>query len=295
MKQVFLIHAHKDLDQLNALAAQLADPDFTVYVNLDLKSAIDPAQVSAQARLVRRRIPVHWGDFSQVQATLNSLAQIVAEVPDFGKVVFLSAQDFPLLPNAQLKQALAASAGSELLECAPVGPEGWDCGHRYQYFHRPAGGRLAVLACKIGARAMRLAGLRRRMPDRLRPYGGSSWWALSRPCIESVLAAASAPALLRFFRSVSCPDELFFQTLIMNSPFAARVVPDNFRYIQWPASGARNPMILEAADFPRIAASGAHFCRKIDAAASAALVPLLLGLKQQRQQASAQGGNRPPI
>jgi hypothetical protein len=292
MKQVFLIHAHKDLDQLNALAGQLADPDFIIYVNVDLKSAIDVAAISPQLRQVQRRIPIHWGDFSQVQATLNSLAQIVAEVPAFDKVVFVSAQDFPLLPNDQLKRALAAAAGSELLETTPVGPEGWACAHRYQYFHRPAGGALATLACKLGARAMRLAGLRRKMVRGLRPYGGSSWWALSRPCIETILATVAAdPALVRFFRSVACPDELFFQTLVMNSAFAPRVVPDNFRYIQWPDSGARNPMILDAADFPRIAASGAHFCRKIDAAASAALVPLLERLKQQR----AQAGNRPPL
>lgn len=292
MKQVFLIHAHKDLDQLNALAGQLADPDFIIYANVDLKSAIEVGRIRAHVRLVRARIAIHWGDFSQVQATLNSLAQIMAEVPDFDKVVFVSAQDFPLLPNSQLKRELAAAAAHELLESTPVGPEGWACAHRYQYFHRPAGAPLARLACKLGARAMRLAGLKRKMVAGLRPYGGSSWWALSRPCIAHILAAVAAdPALVRFFRSVSCPDELFFQTLVMNSGFAPRVVPNNFRFIQWPASGARNPKILDAADYPRIAASGAHFCRKIDAAASAALVPLLERLKQQRSQA----GGGPPL
>ena len=99
MKQVFLIQAHKDLGQLNALVEQLRDDDFLVYVNLDRKCDIDPAGVDPRARLVNKRIDVHWGAFSQVQATLNSLAQIVAEVPEFDKVLFLSAQDFPLLSN----------------------------------------------------------------------------------------------------------------------------------------------------------------------------------------------------
>ena len=40
------------------------------------------------------------------EATLASLRQILLEQPDFDKVIFLSAQDFPLLPNALLKREL---------------------------------------------------------------------------------------------------------------------------------------------------------------------------------------------
>jgi hypothetical protein len=72
---------------------------------------------------------------------------------------------------------------------------------------------------------------------------------------------------------------MFFQTLVMNSPFAGRVLGRNFRYVQWPAHGARNPKILDEGDFERIAASHAHFCRKIDSQVSASLVPRLLALR----------------
>ena len=282
MKQVILIHAHKDLQQLNALVDQLVDEDFIIYVNVDRKSAIDVTQLHPAAHLVRKRIDIHWGDFSQVQATLNSLAEIVAAVPEFDKVLFVSAQDFPLLANAQLKRELAKVAGQELLDCVAVGPQGWACDHRYQYFHPPAGsGRFASLACRLGARAMRSAGVKRSMVNGYQPYGGSSWWALSRDCVRAILDRVAAdPRVLRFFRSVSCPDELFFQTLVMNSRFGARVLSNNFRYVQWPASGARNPQVLQEADYERIRQSGAHFCRKIDMAASAQLLPLLLRLKE---------------
>jgi hypothetical protein len=283
MKQVFLIHAHKDLGQLNALVAELAEEDMPVFVNVDLKSSIDLAQVDRRARLVQKRIPIYWGDFSQVQATLHSLAEIVAAVPDFDKVSFVSAQDFPLLPNALLKRELDRSRGTELMECVRVGQSGWACQERYQYFHFPRAGRAGRLAARALARAMRLLGLRRRMVHGWQPYGGSSWWALSRDCIVHLLAQLEAdPSIVRFFRTVSCSDELFFQTLVMASPFAASVVPDNFRFIAWPEGGARNPKVLDTQDFSRIAASHAHFCRKLDPAASAGLLPLLQGLRQSR-------------
>lgn len=278
MKQVFLIQAHKDPGQLDALVEQLRDDDFLVYVNLDRKSGIDPAAISPHARLVRRRIDVHWGGFSQVQAVLNSLEQILAEVPEFDKLVFLSAQDFPLLSNARLKRELDALRGRELLDTVAIGrgPGQWAADFRYQYFYRAHSPTPLRLGYGLINRLMRVTGRVRRMPGALQPWGGSSWWALSRDCVAALLARLRRePRLLRFFRSVACPDEMFFQTLVMNSPFAGRVLGHNFRYVQWPEKGARHPKILVEADFERIAASQAHFCRKIDSRASAGLVARL--------------------
>jgi hypothetical protein len=282
MKQVFLIAAHKDPVQLNALVEQLRDDDFLIYVHLDAKGAIDPAGVHPAARLVGERVAVHWGCFSQVEATLGSLRQIVAEVPDFDKVLFLSAQDFPLLSNPALKAALDGLRGRELLDTVAIGrePGQWAADYRYRYFYRPDAARLLRLACALANRAMRACGIARRLPGGLVPYGGSSWWALSRDCVRALLARVERePGLLRFFRSVSCPDEMFFQTLVMNSRFRERVLAENFRYVQWPEQGARNPKILDEHDFERIAASKAHFCRKIDSRASAGLLPRLAALR----------------
>ena len=280
--QVFLIQAHKDLDQLNTLVEQLRDDAFVVYVNLDRKCALDPGDVHPYARQVARRVDVHWGTFSQVQAVLNALAQIDAEVPAYDKVTFLSAQDFPLLSNARLKTALARLSGHELLDVTPIGtaPGQWAAASRYQYFWADQGSLARHLACRAVNRMLRAAGRTRRLPGGMQAYGGSSWWALSQACIRHVLGRVDrAPGLARFFRHCACPDELFFQTLIMNSPFARRVLGHNFRYVQWPEHGARNPSILVEADVARIAASHAHFCRKLDSRLSAALLPHLLALR----------------
>lgn len=286
--QVFLIQAHKDIGQLNALVEHLRDDDFIVYVNLDRKCDLDPAAVHPAARLVRERIDVHWGTFSQVQAVLNSLRQILAEVPDFDKVLFLSAQDFPLLSNAALKDELARLRGRELLDTVAIGraPGEWAADYRYQYLYPQGGARLRRVACALANRAMRATGIKRRMPQGLQPWGGSSWWALSRDCVGMLLERAGRePGLVRFFGTVSCPDEMFYQTLVMNSPFRERVLGTNLRYVQWPEDGARNPKVLDEGDFDRIAASRAHFCRKLDSRASAGLMARLLALRAGARQA----------
>ena len=282
MKQVFLIHAHKDLDQINALVGHLLDDDFDVWINLDRKSTVDPARLHPGARRVERRIDVRWGDFSQVEATLNSLREIAAAVPAFDKVVFLSAQDFPLLPNPRLKQELARLSGRELLDVVPVAADGWPVAFRYQYFHR-APSRAARLACALANRVLRLSGRQRPMVAGMTPWGGSSWWALSRGCLLELLARVAAePAIVRFFRTVLCPDELFFQTLVMNSRWRDRVLAQNFRYIKWPAQAAPNPRVLEEGDFEAIRASDAHFCRKLDSTLSATLLARLVALRASR-------------
>ena len=283
MKQAFLICAHKDLDQLNGLVRQLCDPDFLVYVHLDRKSALDPARLHPTARPVRERVAVRWGDVSQVESVLTSMRQILLEVPDFDKLIFLSAQDFPLLPNHLLKADLARKRGYELIETAPIAADGWRVMHRYAYFHRDSGGLAERLACAAANRALRLLGRARHLPDGFVPYGGSCWWALSRNCVRELLRLADAhPRLLRFCRSVQSPDELFFQTLVMHSRFASSVLPDNFRYIAWPQDGACHPRVLDEGDLERIKASGAHFCRKLDSQASAALLPRLMAWKEGR-------------
>jgi hypothetical protein len=295
MKQVLLIHAHKDPDQLNTLVGQLCDEQFAIYVNLDRKSAIDPARLHPAATLVTRRVDVRWGGFSQVEAILNSLRQVAAEVPAFDKVVYLSAQDFPLLSNRRLQQELARVAGHELLDTMPIGADGWPVAFRYQYFYREGGGRAERLACALANRALRLAGRTRSPPAGLALYGGSSWWALSRDCIRALLARIERePAIVRFFKTVLCPDEMFFQTLVMNSPFGGRVLSQNFRYVRWPPHGARNPKVLDETDFEHIRASGAHFCRKLDSRLSAALLPRLMQLIQTPDPLSHGFALQPP-
>jgi hypothetical protein len=64
---------------------------------------------------------------------------------------------------------------------------------------------------------------------------------------------------------------MFFQTLVMASPFAHRALASSYRYVQWPAGSSRNAQVLAEADVERIRASGAHFCRKLEGVRSATL------------------------
>jgi hypothetical protein len=75
------------------------------------------------------------------------------------------------------------------------------------------------------------------------------------------------PDFVTFFRRVRVPDEIFFQTLVMNSPFRDRIT-DPLRYIAWDGD-SDNPRILTMADLDALMASSSLFARKFDPAVDA--------------------------
>jgi hypothetical protein len=105
--------------------------------------------------------------------------------------------------------------------------------------------------------------LRRRIPGGLAPYGGGAYWCFARPLVDYVQRfVTTSRDYVRFFEHVLIPDELFFQTLIMNSPLRDSIVNDNLRYLDWSREPA--PAVLGVGDLDRMLRSDKLFARKFD-------------------------------
>lgn len=83
------------------------------------------------------------------------------------------------------------------------------------------------------------------------------------------------PSASLLFEHTYCPEELYFQTVLMNSPHAGRVVNDNLRYILWEKRHGSLPAVLDESDFEPLKASGALFARKLSSPVSSGLMALL--------------------
>jgi hypothetical protein len=105
--------------------------------------------------------------------------------------------------------------------------------------------------------------LRRRIPGGLHPYGGSAYWCLEKTLVHFVHGyLRQNPDYVRFFEHVFVPDELFFQTIIMNSELRDTVENDDLRYLDWSREPA--PAVLTRGDLPALLESGQLFARKFD-------------------------------
>ena len=113
-------------------------------------------------------------------------------------------------------------------------------------------------------KAQKILGIKRRFrQDFPNLYCGSSWWTLSHPCMKFVVDYThSHPQFFNRFRYTFASTEMYFQTILMNSPFKHNVVNDNLRYIDWQHRNGSCPANLDETDFPGIIKSNAIFARK---------------------------------
>ena len=98
MKIAYLILAHGSPKHLARLVAALSSNSATFFIHVDRKSDILPfAAIQGQAiRFSDTRIPVYWGDFSQVEATLTLLRAALDCNAKFERFVLLSGADYPV-------------------------------------------------------------------------------------------------------------------------------------------------------------------------------------------------------
>jgi hypothetical protein len=94
-------------------------------------------------------------------------------------------------------------------------------------------------------------------------WHGEYWVMLNREFCKWLAGSKAVDEYRRALMHVKIPDEFFFQSLIMQSPFSETVKPDPMRYIRFERR-ARHPSTLTAGDLASILESPAFFARKFD-------------------------------
>jgi hypothetical protein len=95
-------------------------------------------------------------------------------------------------------------------------------------------------------------------------YKGSAWHMLTRDFCQWLLTDPMAKRIERLVKFTSNPDEIFFQALIMNSPYRDLRTKDYGREIIWPGPYSPHPQTLRMEQYHRLSATPALFARKFD-------------------------------
>ncbi len=224
----YLILAHEEPEHLYRLIRRLSAPFAHFFIHLDRKS--DAARFQDSASLPRvsfvERLPVYWGGWSHIAATLLLIeASRRAGVP-FGSFVLLSGTHFPIRSNEEIHARLTAGKQHITLEKVPCPHKPWWRFDRYHFegaYRRPRLQRLLPYAASKAASLVRIDP-GKRLPG-LTLFAGSAYWAFSSDalaCIEQFIQ--DRPEVARYFRHTFVPDESFFHTIIANSPFRSSCV-----------------------------------------------------------------------
>lgn len=284
-KQAFLIQCHKNPEQVNMLLNSLQHPDVDIYLHIDKKSDIgsEIIKTSPQIHILpdKYRVDVQWATFSQVRATLN-LLRYASHHGEYEHFLLCSGQDYPIKSIAQIANILHENSDTNFVQIwESFNTNGWENNYDKRtaiYYPKCVLGN--GLAQRVAKRLLvELTGgynrtfdiFRRKVPDNMKFYLGSSWIFLSgemEQWMEDYLK--SHPEYIRFYRNVNCPDESFFQTLLMNSPFREKR-EDYVHYVDW-SEGGNSPKILTVAEYEKLKSSDKLIGRKFDLSVSKDLI-----------------------
>lgn len=258
MKYAICILAHTKPALLSRLTDYLKRENVEIFIHIDAKSNISEFDHIQGVTFIKKRVKVYWGHYSMIKAMYN-LIEYVVDNTDCGYIMFISGEDFPIISPDKYDSYIDVT--KNYIEYEKLPKKNWYEGGinriNYYYFFNSSESIMARIVMKV----QRVFNITRSF-DKL-PYvifGGSQWININLDAAKYILQNWNK--YYKFFKFSHIPDELIFQTILMNSPFKDTIVNRNYRYTDFYGDES-HPRNLDVENLNEIITSGALFCRKI--------------------------------
>ncbi len=283
MKQAILITAYKDIDQILNIINYFPN-NFNFYIHIDKKSDVDltPLKNIEDKNInVYNSYIVNWGGINHLKAILLMAEEAIKD-DENSYFHLISGQDYPAKSIDYFENKLNQTKDYLEFFEMPHKPWGDDGGmSRIEYYnlYDVFDAKRSNNKIQFFIALQKKLRIKRSLPKEFpKFYGGSAWWSLTRDTLQYVLSyAKNNQKLFTRMKYTFAAEEIFFQTIIMNSAYADNVINDNLRYIDWNSGRGGYPAVLDSSDFPEIISSNKLFARKIDTEIAKKLKRLLTG------------------
>ena len=261
----YFLTVHKSPNQLerliNCLNTQLCD----IYLHVDLKTNIEEFKNLTKftnVYFVKKRVDVIWGGYSQVQATINGLEEIISCNKNYNFINFISGQDYPIKPLNQFYAFLSQHKNNEFIEYIHESERYEVTKSRiYKYNFNEFNIKGKYLIQKLANMIL---------PEKKFPLKNyeivwkANWFILSKDAVSYVLKFLKEnPEVVQFFKYGWGVDEFVFQTILYNSEFKEKIINRNYRFVDWSAQEA-SPKTFRLEDFDKLVNTDDFFARKFD-------------------------------
>ncbi|MFD1399692.1 beta-1,6-N-acetylglucosaminyltransferase [Lacticaseibacillus suilingensis] len=287
-KHAYLVIAHNNVNLLNRLITVLDDPRNDIFLHIDKKVADNfLKEINTDLKYSKlyfsERVDVHWGAYSQILSELSLLRRATAE-GTYAYYHLLSGVDLPIKSQDKIHAFFDSIQGKELVQFQKpiISKEKLERVERYYWLQetdirsRPVLGLIQRVLIKL-QRSLRI---NRLSNTSLNFQMGSNWFSITDDLARYVLSESTR--YLPFFKYSQCADELFIQTIIINSPsFLSRLFKTSFddaqdanmRFIQWVNHAPRD---LTVEDFSALANSPLLFARKFNPGTDSEIIDKVL-------------------
>jgi hypothetical protein len=235
MKFAYLILTHGNPQQLYQLIQTLGTTNNTFIihadgsVNLNYFSMLFEKYDKEKIVFIPARTEWAMGNISTVEAIMYLTRYLFKENIAFDYAHLLSSLDYPLMSNEEILDFFKTNNGRNFIECLPLSDNIWP--HigldRVNYRWNLNSKGLYYYSDLEYKRTNEHWEQSADWPL----YGGSPLWSLSYNCMKFLNETCNEKNnIYRFYRYSFKPEEMLFQTLMMNSPFKDSVINDNLRY-----------------------------------------------------------------
>ena len=281
----YLLFAHKNPAQFGRLLKRLYYPGAMFYIHVDAKAPLNEFQLAASSipatalRWLPKRKTISWGNFSLSEAYLHGFETVLKQQPQVDFIITISGQDYPIVSNEVLHNWLYERIDQTILDYALVTEESPHILERVeQYYlsikpHRtiiyphPTPTDFRKKLFNTALRFSRLFNLPRRLPLQHQLYFGTNWFQL-KPLTARYLVefARNNPSYVNFYRTTFVPEEIFFQTILLNAPDKIRSTIHNHRmtFMQWDRAPNSYFTPISVSELPDMISSDKFFARKFD-------------------------------
>lgn len=260
----YLILAHTDTPLLEMLVACLDDSRNDIFVHWDAKSGNVPPLKTEKARLfmLEERVSVNWAGYSMVEAEYLLFKKAYANGP-YAYYHLLSGADLPIKTQDYIHAECERQSGTEFVGFAPDSQALIDFRVQHRFLF-PEDFRTKNLL-KRGLRFLylKIQDLMHKKRTDLTVKKGAQWCSLTQDFVAYLIEQEDFVKTL--FSHTFCPDEMFIQTVIFNSPFFKKIktaeteYEGNMRFIKW-EHGELIP--IDEEDYPELRDSDRWFARK---------------------------------
>ena len=266
MRIAILIMAHRLPEQVALLCNCLVHNDIDIFIHIDKKidQSIFKNEISTTGiTFIKKRTSINWGGFSQVETIINCHQEIL-EYYKYDYICNISGQDFPIKKIGTLLDYIKDNFGKEFIECRPfsLADDWWQENakrvQKYSFVNFNFRGRfkLEYLVNKL---------TRNRKTNKEIIFAGNScWFCLSYEAIVYIQSSYKHNNKLNdYFKFVWGADEIYFSTILYNSPFKDKLI-GNLIYTEWLPNDTSHPKVFTSKDKIQLQQSNKFFARKFD-------------------------------
>lgn len=276
MKHAYLIIAHNEPEILKTLLYMLDDSRNDIYLHIDQRAeALHQDMLSFQIKrgklhLIKNRIKVYWGDISQVEVEYLLFETAFNNGP-YAYYHLLSGVDLPLKSQDYIHSFFEQHAGKEFVEFWLNKNHEKDLArkvNRYYFFTKQLKNKkefshhFTAPLRNIALGIQKLIRYKRKHTFEVFKKG-SNWVSITHAFCLYLLNLK--PLVIENFQYTLCPDEIFLQTVLWNSPFKNHIYcldksnKGSMRKIDWKRG---SPYVWQDIDFQELKEAEELFARK---------------------------------